>query len=133
VPVGGGKISRYDEHGTSLEVHARAEERRLGDAESLRLLSLPPARWSVAALIKVTPGHRPRPDQPPEPAPTGDVHGQRRAQRGRGPGGGRLRMVMAALDLPPGCKAAPVGRPKEMAKAGKAFLLAFVLSWSSCT
>jgi len=129
--VAGGKAGTYDEHGQSYDVFVRAERTFRTDAESLATVTVPGALG---------------------PAPLSEVV---RLDRGTGPGQitrlGRRREVtitanvapgaseaavlaalartVADLKLPPAYHAGAVGRSKEMAKASKAFLVAFGLSF----
>ena len=129
--VGGDKISTFEENGQQYEVRGRAEAAARADAAALRLLTVPSHRLGsvpLADVVNLEPG-------------TGPAQINRLARRRQvtflanvSPGYSEaavlegVQKIVKELNLPAGYSAQPAGRSKEMAKAGKAFLMAFVLA-----
>jgi HAE1 family hydrophobic/amphiphilic exporter-1 len=112
-------------------VRARAERQFRADAETLRLFTVPSTKLGsvpLADVVTLTPGT----------GPAQINRFQRRRQvtffANVAPGYSEAAVVdgvnkaMAAQHLAPGYLAAPMGRTKEMAKAGRSFMLAFLLA-----
>jgi len=130
--VGGGKISTYEESGSEFEVRARAERDYRADAESLAVVTVPSARLGsvpLADVVKLRPADGPgqvnRLNRRRQVTFTANV-APGFAEGGVGDG---VKRAFADLHMPAEYVAAPMGRSKEMAKAGKAFVFAFALSF----
>ncbi len=130
--VGGGKISTYEEAGSEFEVRARAERDYRADAESLAVVTVPSVRLGSVPLgdvVKLHPGDGPgqvsRLNRRRQVTFTANV-APGFAEGGVGDG---VKRAFADLRMPSEYVAAPMGRSKEMAKAGKAFVFAFALSF----
>ena len=130
--VGGGKVSTYEEGGSEFEVRARAERDDRADAESLAVVTVPSMRLGsvpLADVVKVRaddgPGQVNRLNRRRQVTFTANV-APGFAEGGVGDG---VKRAFADLHMPAEYVAAPMGRSKEMAKAGKAFLFAFALSF----
>jgi multidrug efflux pump subunit AcrB len=129
--VAGAKVSTYEEGGERFDVRARAERALRADPEALGLVTVPSAQLGAVPLGDVV---RLRPAS--GPAQINRLNRRREVTlfANVAPGHSEaavvdgVRQALAGLNLPPGYVASPVGRTKEMAKAGQAFLLAFVLS-----
>jgi hydrophobe/amphiphile efflux-1 (HAE1) family protein len=130
--VGDLKVSTYEEAGQSYEIHARAERAFRLDPEALALVTVPSLRTGSVPLLDVV-----RLDRGEGPAQINRLNRRRQVilSANVAPGfaeGAVVDGIKAAIDelhLPQGYAAAPLGRSKEMAKAGRAFLVAFVLSF----
>jgi hydrophobe/amphiphile efflux-1 (HAE1) family protein len=130
--VGGGKISTYEEGGSEFEVRARAERDYRADAESLAVVTVPSTRLGSVPLgdvVKLRPADGPgqvnRLNRRRQVTFTANV-APGFAEGGVGDG---VKRAFADLHMPAEYLAAPMGRSKEMAKAGKAFVFAFALSF----
>src|SRR4051812_21257101 len=129
--VGGAKISTYEEAGQQFEVRARAEREFRADGEGLRLVTVPSTKLGAVSLADVV-------TMAPETGPARINRFNRRRQvtflANVAPGYSEgavvegLQKVIADQKLPAGYVASPMGRTKEMAKAGRSFMLAFLLA-----
>jgi HAE1 family hydrophobic/amphiphilic exporter-1 len=130
--VAGSKISTYEEGGRQYEIRARAAREHRATAEGLRLVTVPSARLGAVPLADVV--ELRRADGP------GQINRLNRRRQvtlsaNVAPGFAEgdviqgVEKAVAELKLPGEYGAAPLGRSKEMAKAGKAFLLAFALTF----
>jgi hydrophobe/amphiphile efflux-1 (HAE1) family protein len=130
--VGGGKVSTYEEGGEQFQVRLRAERTTRADAASLAAVTVPSSRLGSVPLSDVV---SLRPAEGP-----GQVNRLNRRRQvtltanvapgfAEGDVGDGVKKAFAALHMPADYVAAPMGRSKEMGKAGKAFLLAFALSF----
>jgi hydrophobic/amphiphilic exporter-1 (mainly G- bacteria), HAE1 family len=131
VLVGGRQVSTYTEAGEQYEVHARAVPRARSDVAAVRQLAVPSTRLGTVSLDHVA-----RFTEELGPAQV-DRLGRRRVvtiSANMQPGFSQqaaidaLERELRALALDPAYRAGPVGTSEEMAKAGQAFVLAFVLS-----
>jgi multidrug efflux pump subunit AcrB len=130
--VGGAKVSTYEEAGNQFEVRLRAERAYRADAASLALVTVPSSRLGSVPLADVValragagPGQVNRLNRQRQVTFTANVApGYAEGSVGEG-----VRRAFAELHMESGYAAAPMGRSKEMAKAGKAFMLAFGLSF----
>ncbi len=131
--VAGNKVSTFEQHGQQFEVRARAERSFRADAEGLRAFSVPsskPGLGSVALsdVVRLQPATG--------PAQVNRLNRRRQVTflANVSPGFSEgavvdgVNKVIADLKLADGYIAMPMGRSKEMAKAGRAFLLAFLLA-----
>lgn len=129
--MGDVKVSTYEEAGQSYEIHTRAERAYRMDARALSLVTVPSVRLGAVPLTDVV-----SLEEGKGPAQINRLNRRRQVvlSANVAPGFAEgdvldgVKAGIAALALPAGYTAGPLGRSKEMAKAGKAFLLAFVLS-----
>jgi len=130
--VGGVKVSTYAEHGQQYDIEARALPQFRADPAMLQLLSVPSSKLGSAPLSSVV---------SLEPA-TGPAKIERlgRARTvaitaASAPGVGdsvvqnAMQQILQQQPLPAGYRLEPAGMTKESAKMGKAFVLAFGLSF----
>ncbi len=130
--VGGLKISSYAEKGEDYDVRARAERQYRSDARGLSLVTVPSARYGSVPLSDVVSWK-----SATGPSAINRVSRQRQVvvQANVAPGYGEsdvqfaLEKVIADMHMPAAYQAAPQGRSRETARAGKSFLLAFALSF----
>jgi hydrophobic/amphiphilic exporter-1 (mainly G- bacteria), HAE1 family len=129
--VGGLKVSTFEEAGQQFEIRARAERQFRADAEGLRLVTVPSTKLGAVALadiVKLVPGTG--------PAQINRLNRRRQVSflANVQPGFSEQAVVdgvvqaFADQKMPAGYVAMPAGRSKEMAKTGKAFILAFLLA-----
>jgi HAE1 family hydrophobic/amphiphilic exporter-1 len=134
--VTGAKASTYEEGGEQFDVQVRAERQSVGvarlDDAALALVTVPSSRLGavpLADVVTLKPGTGP-----------GQVNRLNRRRQvtltanvapgfAEGSIGDGVKRAFADLHLPDGYVGAPMGRSKEMAKAGTAFLLAFGLTF----
>jgi len=131
VMVGGREISTYNEGGEQYEVHARAIPRWRTDAEGVSQMAVPSARLGAVGLDNVA-----RFEESQGPSQV-DRLGRRRqvtvtANMRTGYSQqlalNALQQEVRALNIDPAYSSGTVGTSKEMGKAARNFLLAFVLS-----
>jgi HAE1 family hydrophobic/amphiphilic exporter-1 len=130
--VGGLKISSYAEKGEDYDVRARAERQFRSDTRGLSLVTVPSARYGSVPLSEVVAWK-----SATGPSAINRVSRQRQVvvQANVAPGYGdsdiqlALEKIIANLHMPAAYQAAPQGRSRETARAGKSFLLAFGLSF----
>jgi hydrophobe/amphiphile efflux-1 (HAE1) family protein len=130
--VGGMKVSSYEESGEQYDVHLRADRDYRANIDGLTLITVPSSKLGSVPLIDVV-------DLDRSIGPSEINRLNRRRQftlyANVAPGASEssvtqgLTKVLADLRMPPGYSAGPLGRSKEMARAGKAFLVAFGLSF----
>jgi HAE1 family hydrophobic/amphiphilic exporter-1 len=129
--VAGREISTYNEGGEQYEVHARALPTARTDAEALSQMAVPSARLGAVSLDNVA-----RFEESQGPSQV-DRLGRRRQvtiTANIRPGYSQqvaldaLRKEIAALRLDPAYSHGTTGTSREMGKAARNFLLAFVLS-----
>jgi hydrophobic/amphiphilic exporter-1 (mainly G- bacteria), HAE1 family len=129
--VGGMKVSTYEESGQQIEVRARAERQFRADAQGLNVLTVPSTKLGAVPLADIVQLERGE-----GPAQINRLNRRRQVTflANVSPGYSEaavlagVEAVIAAEKMPDGYIAMPMGRSKEMAKAGKAFLLAFLLA-----
>jgi HAE1 family hydrophobic/amphiphilic exporter-1 len=129
--IAGQQVSTYNEGGEQYEVHARAVPAWRTSAEAVRQMSVPSARLGTVSLDNVA---RFAESQGPSQV---DRLGRRRQvtiTANLRPGHSQQEALSAiqqevrALELEPGYASGTTGTSKEMGKAARNFLLAFVLS-----
>ncbi|MEO8180701.1 MAG: efflux RND transporter permease subunit [Deltaproteobacteria bacterium] len=130
--VAGVEASSYEENGESYAVRLRGEAESRVDMNSLALVNVPSSKGSSVPLSLLL-----RPE--PETGPASITRLNRRRQvtlyANLAPGADQSQVLRGVerevqkLAMPAGYKAAPTGQSKEMGKAGRAFLLAFGLSF----
>ena len=129
--VGGMKVSTYEEAGQQYEVRVRAERQFRADAEALGVLTVPSMKLGAVPLTDVV-----TLESGTGPAQINRLNRRRQVTflANVSPGFSEaavldgVKQAIAAENMPDGYVAMPMGRSKEMAKAGKAFLLAFLLA-----
>jgi hydrophobe/amphiphile efflux-1 (HAE1) family protein len=129
--VGGSKISTYEEDGQQIEVRARAERAFRADQAGLGLVTVPSSRLGAVPLSDVVELRAGK-----GPAQVNRLNRRRQVTflANVAPGVSEQAVVdgvkkaIADQKLPAGYSAMPMGRSKEMAKAGQSFLLAFLLA-----
>ncbi len=130
--VAGGKVSTYEEGGEQYEVHLRADASYRADIGGLGMMTVPSMTLGsvpLSEVVTIDPG-------------TGPAEINRLNRRrdimimanvapgaSEGEVASRFEAALAGLNMPASYKAIPVGRSKEMAKAGQSFMLAFLLSF----
>jgi HAE1 family hydrophobic/amphiphilic exporter-1 len=134
--VAGAKASTYEETGEQFDVYVRAEKSAVGvariDDAALALVTVPSSRLGAVPLADVVtlkpatgPGQVNRLNRRRQVTLTANVApGFADGNVGEG-----VKKAIADLHLPDGYAGTPMGRSKEMAKAGKAFMLAFGLTF----
>jgi len=129
--VGGAKVGSFHEGDQNVEVRARAERTFRSDAEALRTLTVPSTKLGSVPLSEVA-----SLEDGTGPAQINRLGRRRQVTflANTAPHASEAAVmegVVKAIDaqnLPAGYVASPQGRSKEMAKAGAAFVLAFVLA-----
>jgi len=129
--VGGQEVSSYEEGGEQYEVHVRALKAFRTDATGIQAITVPSARLGsvgVDELVTLKAGVG--------PASINRRNRQRQVSltANAAPGAseaeivGQLEAAIKGLNMKAGYSAAPVGRSKELARAGLLFMAAFLLS-----
>ncbi len=129
--VGGLEVSTYEEKSEQYEVHLRAERKYRADLEGLALMTVPSTKVGAVPLLDVV-----RMESDTGPSLINRLNRVRQITFRANPGAGYsegdvaagMKKVIDSMNLPAEYRSAPSGRSKEMAKAGKLFLAAFVLS-----
>ncbi|MEZ0314560.1 MAG: efflux RND transporter permease subunit [Myxococcota bacterium] len=129
--VGGLEVSTYEEKSEQYEVHLRAERKYRADLEGMALMTVPSAKVGAVPLLDVM-------HMTPDTGPSliNRLNRVRQITFRANPGAGYsegdimagVKTVIDSLKLPAEYRSGPSGRSKEMAKAGKLFLAAFLLS-----
>ncbi len=130
--VGGRDVSTYQERGEQYDVNLRAVESwrdRPELLDSITVKSSSGADVPLAAVIKMADGKG--------PSEVNRINRRRQVtlMANMAPGVGEsditqaLEAKLAAMNMPAGYKVEPMGRSKEMARTGKAFAFAFLLSF----
>jgi HAE1 family hydrophobic/amphiphilic exporter-1 len=129
--VGGEEVSTYEEGGEQYEVHVRALKPFRTDVTGINAITVPSSRLGSVGVDEVV-----RLRSGVGPASINRLNRQRQvtlqanAARGASEAAilGELEQAIQALKLKPGYRAAPVGRSKELARAGILFVGAFLLA-----
>jgi len=129
--VGGVKVSDYEEHGEQYEVRARAEAMYRADLAGLGTMTVPSLRLGSVPLLDVV-----STSENTGPAQINRLNRRRQVTltANVAPGFGEsavtdgLAKAVKELKLPAEYSAAPIGRSRELARAGQNFLIAFGLS-----
>jgi len=130
--IGGREVSTYQERGEQYDVHLRAVERwrdRPELLDSITVKSASGADVPLASVIKISDGKG--------PSEVNRINRRRQVtlMANLAPGAGESDVVAALekkldeLDMAAGYTYEPIGRSKEMARTGKAFAFAFLLSF----
>jgi HAE1 family hydrophobic/amphiphilic exporter-1 len=130
--VGGVKVSNFEDNGEQYDVHLRADREYRANLEGLSLITVPSSKLGSVPLSDVVELSR-------SVGPSEINRLNRRRQvtlfANVAPGASEssvtsgLTKVLGDLHLPAGYNAGPLGRSKEMERAGKAFVAAFGLSF----
>jgi multidrug efflux pump subunit AcrB len=130
--VGGVEVSNYVEKGETYPIRVRGEARYRTDLNGLSLLSVPSQKLGTVPLLEVV-------NAEPGTGPASIDRANRRRQvlllANVAPGSSQGEIAAAvereikALNMPSEYSAAPFGQTREMARTGKAFAVAFLLSF----
>lgn len=132
VLMGGQEAPGDEELGSRYVVMVRANERFRTDPTLIGQITVPSRTLGQVPLTDVVvPSDGEGPSQITRTARTKSITILANVAPGYAEGEivAALDKAIAELDLPPGYTAGPFGRSKEMAKTGKAFLFAFLLSF----
>lgn len=132
VLVGGLDVSTYDENGEQYDIHLQAEETYRNTTEILNMLTVPSTKAgpvTISNLITL--------DDTDSPSQINRLNRRRQVTitANNAPGVGETQImegIAAAvnrLDLPADYTSGSAGRSKEMAKAGMAFMVAFLMAF----
>ncbi|HET9955379.1 MAG TPA: efflux RND transporter permease subunit, partial [Polyangiaceae bacterium] len=130
--VGGAEVSTYVEHGETYTVFVRGNSRYRADLDGLSLVTVPSGKFGSVPLLDVV---RPEPGTGPASIDRANRRRQVMLLANITPGASQGEIAAAvereiqALHLPPEYRAVPFGQTREMARTGKAFMLAFALSF----
>jgi hydrophobe/amphiphile efflux-1 (HAE1) family protein len=130
--VGGSKVSTYEQGGEQFEVRVRSEREYRSDAAGLALVTVPSSRLGAVPLSDVVALRTGT-----GPAQVNRLNRQRQVNLGANVATGfaegqvsdGIRQAFAEMHLPDGYHFDAAGRSKEMGKASRGFILAFVLSF----
>jgi hydrophobe/amphiphile efflux-1 (HAE1) family protein len=130
--VGGSKVSTYEQGGEQFEVRVRSEREYRSDAAGLALVTVPSARLGSVPLSDVVTLRTGT-----GPAQVNRLNRQRQVTLGANVATGfaegqvseGIAKAFADLHLPEGYRYDAAGRSKEMGKASRGFILAFLLSF----
>jgi multidrug efflux pump subunit AcrB len=130
--VGGADVSTYNEGGEQFDIHLRSSEAYRNSQEALSLLTVPSTLGGTVALANVVSFEK-------REGPAEINRANRRRQvtitANNAPGVGETEILdgiataVKMLNLPADYASGSAGRSKEMAKAGKAFMVAFLMAF----
>jgi HAE1 family hydrophobic/amphiphilic exporter-1 len=131
IMVGGRRVSTYNEGGEQYEVHARALPSWRTDAEGLRQMAVPSARLGAVGLDNLA-----RLEESQGPSQVDRLNRRRqvtvtaniRPGHSQGEALAALQGEVKTLGLDAAYTSGTTGTSREMAKAARNFLIAFVLS-----
>jgi multidrug efflux pump subunit AcrB len=130
--IGGVKVSRYEEAGREYDILVRADEAFRNSPDALAQLTVPSSRLgSVPLLDVVEMKHAEGPSKIDRYARQVQVTFLANTAPGVGSGevGAALEKAVKTLNLPVQFRFVPFGQSKEIARTGKAFILAFGMSF----
>ena len=130
--IGGVKVSRYEEAGREYDILVRAEEAFRSSPEVLSQLSVPSARLGAVPLLDVVDLKRAEgPSKIDRYARQVQVTFLANTVPGVGSGevGAALERAVKGMGLPSQYRFVPFGQSREIARTGKAFVLAFGMSF----
>jgi HAE1 family hydrophobic/amphiphilic exporter-1 len=130
--IGGVKVSRYEEAGREYDILVRADENFRNSPDALSQLTVPSARLGAVPLTDVVELKRAEgPSKIDRYARQVQVTFLANTAPGVGAGevGAALEKQVKAMNIPPQFKFVPFGQSKEIARTGKAFVLAFGMSF----
>jgi HAE1 family hydrophobic/amphiphilic exporter-1 len=129
--IGGVKVSRYEEAGREYDILVRAQEAFRNSPDALAQLTVPSSRLGAVPLMDVV-------DLTQAEGPSKIDRYARQVQVtflantapgvGAGEVGAALEKAVKAMNLPSQFRFVPYGQSREIARTGKAFILAFGLS-----
>ncbi len=130
--VGGLDVSTYDDGGEQYDIHLQAEETYRNTSEVLNLLTVPSTRAGPVAISNLL-----TLSNTDSPSQINRLNRRRQVTitANNAPGIGETEIldgIAAAvnrLNLPADYASGSAGRSKEMAKAGKAFMVAFMMAF----
>jgi hydrophobe/amphiphile efflux-1 (HAE1) family protein len=130
--VGGLDVSTYDDGGEQYDIHLQAEETYRNTSEVLNLLTVPSTRAGPVAISNLL-----TLSNTDSPSQINRLNRRRQVTitANNAPGVGETEIldgIAAAvnrLNLPADYASGSAGRSKEMAKAGKAFMVAFMMAF----
>ncbi len=130
--VGGLKLSTYAENGQQYDIRGRAEGRFRADPATLSLLTIPSIKYGSVPLSSVV-----SMEEATGPSTIDRLSRSRQVtiSANSGPGVGdskiesEIKAIAERMKLPPGYRVMPLGKTKEAAKMGAAFMLAFSMSF----
>lgn len=129
--VGGQEISSYEEAGEQYEVHVRALKQFRTDETGIRTMTVPSTKLGSVGVDEIV-----KMSQGVGPASINRLNRQRQvtitANAAKGASEAAiiadLQKIISDLKMKPGYRAAPVGRSKELARAGVLFMASFLLA-----
>jgi hydrophobe/amphiphile efflux-1 (HAE1) family protein len=130
--VGGDEVSTYVDHGETYSINVRGEARARFDLEGLSLVTVPSSKLGTVPLLDVV---RAEPGSGPASIDRANRRRQVMLLANAAPGYAQGDIVTAiereikALNMPSEYTTAPYGQTREMARTGKAFMIAFALSF----
>lgn len=130
--VGGLDVSTYDDNGEQYDIHLQAEERYRNTREILNLLTVPSLKAGPVAITNLL-----SLDDTDSPSQINRLNRRRQVTitANNAPGVGETEILdgiaasVKRLGLPADYASGSAGRSKEMAKAGKAFMVAFLMAF----
>jgi len=130
--IGGVKVSRYEEAGREYDILVRADESFRNSPDALSQLTVPSSRLGAVPLLDVVEmKHAEGPSKIDRYARQVQVTFLANTAPGVGSGevGAALEKAVKQLNLPSQFRFVPFGQSKEIARTGKAFILAFGMSF----
>src|SRR4051812_6573629 len=130
--IGGVKVSRYEEAGREYDILVRADEAFRNSPDALAQLTVPSSRLGAVPLLDVVEmKHAEGPSKIDRYARQVQVTFLANTSPGVGSGevGAALEKAVKQLNLPSQFRFVPFGQSKEIARTGKAFILAFGMSF----
>ncbi|HWA74519.1 MAG TPA: efflux RND transporter permease subunit [Polyangiaceae bacterium] len=130
--VGGDEVSTYVDQGETYSINLRGEARYRFDLDGLSLVTVPSAKLGTVPLLDVV---RAEPGSGPASIDRANRRRQVMLLANAAPGYSQGQIVAAiereirALNMPSEYSTAPYGQTREMARTGKAFGIAFALSF----
>jgi len=130
--VGGLDISTFDDSGEQYDIHLQAEESYRNTREILNLLTVPSTKAGPVAITNLL-----TLDNTDSPSQINRLNRRRQVTitANNAPGVGETEILdgiaaaVKKLNLPADYASGSAGRSKEMAKAGKAFMVAFLMAF----
>lgn len=130
--VGGLDVSTYDDAGEQYDIHLQAEENYRNTREILSLLTVPSTKAGPVAITNLL-----TLENTDSPSQINRLNRRRQVTitANNAPGVGETEILagieaaVKKLDLPEDYASGSAGRSKEMAKAGRAFMVAFLMAF----
>ncbi|HEY7375862.1 MAG TPA: efflux RND transporter permease subunit, partial [Polyangia bacterium] len=130
--IGGVKVSRYEEAGREYDILVRSQLENRSSADALSQLTVPSQRLGVVPLTDVVDLKRAEgPSKIDRYARQRQVLFMANTAPGVGSGevGAALEKIVKAMNLPSQYRFVAFGQSREIARTGKAFIIAFALSF----